>query len=125
MMPIRNVLIPNNSGSDAGRPVRALQMLHELFLKLLREPVYKPIRVIPEHLHLPLVALRQAVALKPILVAALLLAHLAVPLELLQPLGLDPVGDCLRRQKLVLPHVRKSSATNTHSHAANVVCSRK
>ena len=45
-------------------------------------------------------------ALETVLIAALLLAHLAVPSELLQTLGLDPVGDGLGRQEagLLLAH---------------------
>lgn len=38
------------------------------------------------------------------LIAALLLAHLAVPAELLQPLGLDAVGDGLGAEEIRLPH---------------------
>jgi hypothetical protein len=44
------------------------------------------------------------VALEPVLIAALLLAHLAVPPQLLQTLRLDPVRDPLRRQEIRLPH---------------------
>lgn len=40
--------------------------------------------VLGEDPHLPQVALGGGVTLEPVLVAALLLAHLAVPLELLQ-----------------------------------------
>jgi hypothetical protein len=45
-----------------------------------------------EHHHLPLVRVRAEVALEPILVSALLAAHLAVPSQLLQALRLDAVG---------------------------------
>lgn len=38
------------------------------------------------------------------LVPALLLAHLAIPAQLLKPLGLDPVGDGLRGKKIWFPH---------------------
>ena len=47
--------------------------------------------VLAEDLHLALVALAHAVALEPVLVPALLLAHLAVPPQLLQPFRLDSV----------------------------------
>jgi hypothetical protein len=43
-------------------------------------------------------------ALEPILVTTLLLTHLAVPSQLLQPLRLDSVGYGLWCQKFVLPH---------------------
>lgn len=48
--------------------------------------------------------LAHAVALEAVLVAALLLAHLAVPPELLEAFGFDSVRDCLRRQEIVLAH---------------------
>lgn len=38
------------------------------------------------------------------LIAALLLAHLTVPAQLLQPLGLDAVCDRLRAEEIRLPH---------------------
>lgn len=38
------------------------------------------------------------------LIAALLLAHLTVPAQLLQPLGLDAVGDGLGAEEIRLPH---------------------
>jgi hypothetical protein len=45
------------------------------------------------------------VALETVLVSALLLAHLAVPAQLLQPLRLDPVGNPLRGPHVVLTHL--------------------
>lgn len=48
--------------------------------------------VLGEDPHLPQVALGRGVALEPVLVAALLLAHLAVPLELLQAFRLHISG---------------------------------
>jgi hypothetical protein len=43
--------------------------------------------------------------LESILIAALLLAHLAIPAQLLQALGLDAIGDRLGRQEAsALPH---------------------
>ena len=47
--------------------------------------------------HLPQVALGHGVALEPILVPALLLAHLAVPSQTLQALALGLVGNRFRR----------------------------
>ena len=47
---------------------------------------------------------KHTVALKGLLFAALLLAHLAVPAKLLGPFGLDPVGDGLEAQKILLTH---------------------
>ena len=48
---------------------------------------------LPEHHHLALVGLAGEVALEAILVAALLLAHLTIPAQLLQALGLDAIGN--------------------------------
>lgn len=47
---------------------------------------------------------RHTVTLKAILVAALLLAHLAVPAKLLEPFGLNSIGDGLGAQKIRLAH---------------------
>ena len=47
---------------------------------------------------------RHTVTLKDILVAALLLAHLAVPAKLLEPFGLNSIGDGLGAQKIRLAH---------------------
>lgn len=58
---------------------------------LIRELVDHLVRVLREDPHLAQVALGRGVALEAVLVSALLLAHLAVPLELLQPLGLKVV----------------------------------
>lgn len=51
------------------------------------------------------------------LIAALLLAHLAVPAQLLQPLRLDAVGDGLGTEEIRLPH-GSSSDPPTSSPAA-------
>lgn len=121
MMPVGDILIPNHRGSDTSGPVRPLQMLHKHLLELLRESVDEPLRIVPENLHLALVAFRHTVTFEAVLIPALLLAHLAVPLQLLQTLGLDPVGDGLRRQKLVLPHARCSNPnSSTHPHSPNL-----
>lgn len=83
VVPVRNVLIPNNRGRHTGGPVRPFQMLHEHLLELLRESVDETVGVIAEHLHLALMAIGQAVTFEAVFVTALLLAHLAVPFELL------------------------------------------
>jgi hypothetical protein len=75
-------------------------------LKLLGKLVHELGRVLREHLHLALVRLRHRVALEAVLVAALLLAHLAVPSQLLQALGLDAIRDPLggEEARLLLAH---------------------
>lgn len=109
MMAIRDVLIPNNGSGNTGAAMRAFKMLHKLALELLGEAIDEALGIVAQHLHLALVPVREAVTLEAVLVAALFLAHLTIPLELLQSLRLDPVGDRLRRQKLVLPHPSSSS----------------
>ena len=54
--------------------------------------------------HLPQVGLAARVALEPVLIAALLLTHLAVPPKLLEALRLYLIRDRLGRQELVLAH---------------------
>lgn len=49
--------------------------------------------ILAKHLHLALVGLAVLVAFEAILVATLLLAHLTVPSQLLQTLGLDSVAN--------------------------------
>ena len=104
VVPVGDVLVVDDGGGDAGVAVRAADQGEERLEELLGEALHDALGGHAEHLHLPLVRLRHAVALEPVLVAALLLAHLAVPPQLLQALRLDPVRDRLRRQELVLPH---------------------
>lgn len=99
-----DVLVVDDGGGDAAEAVAPLHVLQEAGLELLRVALDDAVGVLAEDEHLALVALAHAVALEAVLVAALLLAHLAVPPELLQPLRLDSVRDCLGRQKVVLPH---------------------
>ena len=51
------------------------------------------VRIFAEDHHLALVTLRSQVALEAILVSALLLAHLAIPSQLLQALGFDAISN--------------------------------
>lgn len=48
--------------------------------------------------------LASLVTLEPVLVAALLHAHLAVPSQLAQALGFDAVAYCFRREEPMLWH---------------------
>jgi hypothetical protein len=59
-------------------------------------------RVFSKDGHLAHVTLAHRVALEAVLVSALLLAHFAIPSQLLQPLRLDAVGDGLGGEKAVL-----------------------
>ena len=76
----------------------------ELLQKLLAVPIDEPALVRTEQLHLPQVRLGRDVALEPILVPALLRAHLAVEPEFLQALRLGSVRDALRGEEIVLAH---------------------
>ena len=104
VMPIINILIVDNSGRHTAKPVAALHVFEETTLKLFRVPIDDSSRVLAKDLHLALVALAHAMALEPILISTLLLAHLTVPSELLETFGFDSVGDCFRSQEIVLPH---------------------
>lgn len=77
---------------------RLLEVLQEALLKLLRVPFDDTLWVLTKHLHLSPVAVAHLVALEAVLIAALLLAQLAVPAQLLQALGFDGVGNLDRFQ---------------------------
>lgn len=104
VMPIIDVLIIHHRGGDAAEAVAPLHVFEETALELVGVAVDEAVGIVAEDAHLALVALAHAVALEAVLVAALLLAHLAVPPELLEAFGFDSVRDCLRRQEVVLPH---------------------
>uniref|UniRef100_A0A2P2PIS4 Uncharacterized protein MANES_07G115700 n=1 Tax=Rhizophora mucronata TaxID=61149 RepID=A0A2P2PIS4_RHIMU len=104
MMPVVDVLVVDDGGGDAGEAVAPAHEIKEGVLELLGVAVDDAVRVLAEDLHLALVALAHAVALEPVLVSALLLAHLAVPSQLLQTFRFDSVRYCLRCQELVFPH---------------------
>ena len=106
MMPIINILVVHNGGGDAREPVAPTHEVEEGLLELLGVALEDAPLVLAEDLHLTLVRLAHAVALEPVLVAALLLAHLAVPPELLEPFRLHAVRDRLRGEEVVLAHRR-------------------
>lgn len=93
---VGDVLVVDDGGGDAAEAVATLHVVKEGGLELLGVAVDDAVRVLAEDLHLALVALAHAVALEAVLVAALFLAHLAVPAELLETFGLDSISDCLR-----------------------------
>ena len=90
-----DVLIVDLSGLDSLGSVTALEQTHESVLELLGVGAQELVGVVGEDEELALVGLARRVALESVLVSALLLAHLAVPTELLQPLGLHLVGQVL------------------------------
>ena len=87
---------PNAEPAREQVDVRALELLGEVLNNL--------VGILGHQLHLPQVALAGEVALEAVLVAALLLAALTVPPQLLQTLRLDPVADGFRCQEAVLGH---------------------
>lgn len=87
----------------------AIFRLNSTIRMLFADPylLHDGLRIFGEYSHLPEVALASLVALESVFISTLLLAHLAVPPELLQPLGLDAVADRLGRQEPVLRHDRR------------------
>lgn len=104
MVSIVDVLVVDDGGCDAAEAMAALHVFEETGLELFRIAVDDPVGVLAEDLHLALVTLAHAVAFESVLVPTLLLAHLAVPSELLETFGFDAVSNCLWCQKIVLPH---------------------
>ena len=102
VVPIVDVLVVDNGGCNAAESVAALHVFEETTLKLFGIAVDDPVGVLAEDLQLALVRLAHAVALEAVLVVA----HLAVPPELLENFRLDAVSDGFRRQEVALPHRR-------------------
>lgn len=105
---VGDVLVVDDGGGDAAEAVAPLHVLEEHALELLGVAADDPGRVLAEDLHLALVRLAHTMALESVLVATLLLAHLAVPSQLLQTFCFDSVGDRLRGEEFVLPHSENS-----------------
>lgn len=108
MVAVGDILVVDDGGGNAGEAVGAAHEVEEGILKFFRVAVDNTSGVLAKYLHLALVGLAHAVAFEPVLVPALLLAHLAVPPQLLQTLRLYPVRDRLRRQEVVLSHSERS-----------------
>ena len=103
---------------------RDSEVLHESVLELLREPINYTIWVVAKNHHLPRVRVGHGVALETVLVPALLVAHLAVPSQFLQALGLQnqirmPIQRCPLRPTHILskPHIPFSCVTKSHNLA--------
>jgi len=73
----------------------------ELGLELHRERGNVGRRILSNHQHLPQMPLGLRMAFEPVLVSALLLAHLTVPPQALQALGLHLVGQVLWRTNCI------------------------
>lgn len=93
---VRDVLVVDDGGSNAAEAVAPLHVLEERALELLGVATDDSGGVLAEDLHLALVRLAHTVALESVLITALLLAHLAIPSQLLQTFRLDSVRDSLR-----------------------------
>lgn len=72
---------------------RHAEVLHEAPMELLRIAVDDALRILSKNLHLPPVAVRGEVAFEAVLIAALLAAHLTVPSQLAEALGLDAIAN--------------------------------
>ena len=101
----------------------ARQEVHESLLEHLGKAVDHLVGVRRHERHLSLMALGSAVALEAVLVAALLLTHLAVPPQLLQALGLHAVRDRLRVQEAILGHL-VGSPLRAHGPGGKQLCLR-
>lgn len=104
VMAIGDVFVVDNGGSDSAEAVAPPHVLEKCILEFLGITADNPGGVLAEDLHLALVGLAHAMALESVLVPALLLAHLAVPSQLLQTLRFDSVRNRLRGEEFVLPH---------------------
>ena len=87
------VLVVNDGGGDATEPVATLHVVQESAFEFFGVSSNDSGQVLAEDLHLMLMVLTHTVALETVLVATLLLAHLAIPSELLEPLRFDPIRD--------------------------------
>jgi hypothetical protein len=101
---VRNVLLVHPVRLHPLRSVPVGQRADETSFKLPRKIVNHRVRVLRKQPHLPQMTFARRVALEPVLVAALLLAHLAVPTQFLQTHALLAVADGFRRQCVVLGH---------------------
>mmetsp|Transcript_25701 Transcript_25701/g.43061 ORF Transcript_25701/g.43061 Transcript_25701/m.43061 type:complete len:293 (-) Transcript_25701:208-1086(-) len=95
VMLVGNELVVHHRGGNSRMRVTDFHVLHESLEEDVRISLNHSCRRCSEHHHLLLVRFGHGVALEAVLVAALFVAHLAVPTQLLQPLGLYSVPDCL------------------------------
>ena len=93
---VRDILLVYNVGVDSFLRILTSQDIGEGFLEIFAKSAEKLAGVFSKKQELPLMSLRHGVTLEAILVPALLLTHLTVPAELLQPFGLDLVREPLR-----------------------------
>mmetsp|Transcript_4414 Transcript_4414/g.10157 ORF Transcript_4414/g.10157 Transcript_4414/m.10157 type:complete len:282 (-) Transcript_4414:17-862(-) len=114
---IRDELAVHRVGKHTLPGVLGAHELHEALLEFAGEGVEELAGRLDERLHHTLVALRHAMTLESVFVSALLLAHLAVPAELLKALGLHLVGQPFGRPRLSTRHGQQSRV-NTHSSRA-------
>ena len=87
------VLVVNDGGGDAIEPVATLHVVQESAFEFFGVSFDDSGWVLAKNLHLTLVALAHTMALETVLVTTLLLTHLAIPSELLEPLCFDPIRD--------------------------------
>lgn len=88
---VGDVLVVDDGGGDPAGPVATLHVLEKRIFKFFGVTVDDSGRILAEDLHLSLVGLAHTMAFESILVAALLLAHLAVPSQFLQTLCFDSI----------------------------------
>jgi len=106
---VRDVLLVHHVSVHAPLVKLPLEDVVESLLEVLGVAGEVGARVVAEQQQLPLVGLRGSVALEAVLVPALLLAHLAVPAQLLQALRLHLVGQPLGPTHVILRHPRAAT----------------
>jgi len=101
---VGNVLLVDLVGAGSLRAEPPAQQLHVAVGELFAEAVQEFARIVRKEEQLALVGLAHRVALEAVFIAALLLAHLAVPAQLLQTLRFHLVGEVLGRTYLGATH---------------------
>mmetsp|Transcript_19825 Transcript_19825/g.56973 ORF Transcript_19825/g.56973 Transcript_19825/m.56973 type:complete len:327 (-) Transcript_19825:241-1221(-) len=104
VIPVLDDLLVHVVGIHLLGAVPPAEGVHVGLLEFRRETVEELACVFGKYLHLSEVRVGREVTFEAVLVAALLVAHLAVELELLKALGLHFVGDILRGTPLGLRH---------------------
>lgn len=113
MFLVRDVLLIEVVHVDLFLAVGGAQQLEEVALELVAEVVDVLAGVFADDEHLPDVGFGLAVHLEAVFVAALLLAHLAVPAQALEAFGFELVVEVFRATDFCFRHVGGGVACGT------------
>lgn len=105
MVLVRDIVLVHLVRVDSLRAVLPPDDVHVAFDELGGKVVDDSTGIVGEEQQLALMGLAHGVALEAVLIPALLGAHLAVPAEFLQSLGLHFVGQVFRRSCLCTTHL--------------------